>query len=112
MPHDGAYEYLFDVCKHRTKIRHRCPEHKRFSKSCAEGFVGGCWIELKGCECTESDRLIADLKEELTKHIRVAARAFDLLDLFDNRGLRVLTSSLHIPQALDALRDAVKDVAQ
>lgn len=64
VPHSrGEYEDTHDRCTHETRTKHKGIDcgHKRYREDCAASDGGECWIGATHCECSEEDRLIADL---------------------------------------------------
>lgn len=75
VPHDGTeFEDTHQRCTDLTTVKHGCEKHRHYRKSCEEAEDGGgCWTDQVGCDCSEEDRLIADLHHEIeTLRRRVA----------------------------------------
>jgi hypothetical protein len=71
LPHNEIDEREGDICSYQRMHRvagYDCG-HKRWSKRCERENVsiGSCYSYGTACECTESDRLIADLRARIAE---------------------------------------------
>jgi hypothetical protein len=111
LPHDSTeYEDTHSRCSHRRQVKHGCEDHRRYSARCADDTVGGCWIEVVACDCSEEERVIADLVHQRDV-LRVAAagvvRHLSVTTIIDGPAAPLWRAATGLTKALAAIEQEV-----